>query len=79
LLQLIAKGKTNKEVATKLNLSVYTVDSHRGKIMEKLNHYRLKAVGCLTTESRGTRLKPSEVLPAQSRLQGLAGAVILKP
>ena len=37
VLQLIAQGKTNKEVATKLNLSVYTVDSHRGKIMEKLN------------------------------------------
>ncbi len=37
VLQLIGEGKTNKEVATKLNLSVYTVDSHRGKIMEKLN------------------------------------------
>lgn len=37
VLRLIAEGKTNKEVATKLNLSVYTVDSHRGKIMEKLN------------------------------------------
>ncbi|HEX4166021.1 MAG TPA: response regulator transcription factor [Bryobacteraceae bacterium] len=37
VLQLIAEGKTNKEVATKLNLSVYTIDSHRGKIMEKLN------------------------------------------
>ncbi len=37
VLQLIAEGKTNKEVANKLNLSVYTVDSHRGKIMEKLN------------------------------------------
>ncbi len=37
VLQLIAEGKTNKEVATRLNLSVYTVDSHRGKIMEKLN------------------------------------------
>jgi two-component system, NarL family, response regulator NreC len=37
VLQLIAEGKTNKEIATKLNLSVYTVDSHRGKIMEKLN------------------------------------------
>lgn len=37
VLLLIAEGKTNKEVATKLNLSVYTVDSHRGKIMEKLN------------------------------------------
>lgn len=37
VLQFIAEGKTNKEIATKLNLSVYTVDSHRGKIMEKLN------------------------------------------
>jgi two-component system response regulator NreC len=37
VLQLIAEGKTNKEIATRLNLSVYTVDSHRGKVMEKLN------------------------------------------
>lgn len=37
VLQLIAGGKTNKEIATSLNLSVYTVDSHRGKVMEKLN------------------------------------------
>jgi two-component system, NarL family, response regulator NreC len=37
VLLLIAEGKTNKEIATQLNLSVYTVDSHRGKIMEKLN------------------------------------------
>jgi two-component system, NarL family, response regulator NreC len=37
VLQLIGEGKTNKEVAARLNLSVYTIDSHRGKIMEKLN------------------------------------------
>jgi two-component system, NarL family, response regulator NreC len=37
VLQLIGEGKTNKEIATRLNLSVYTVDSHRGKVMEKLN------------------------------------------
>jgi DNA-binding NarL/FixJ family response regulator len=37
VLQLIAEGKTNKEIATLLNLSVYTVEAHRGKIMEKLN------------------------------------------
>lgn len=37
VLLLIAAGKTNKEIATQLNLSVYTVDSHRGKIMDKLN------------------------------------------
>jgi RNA polymerase sigma factor (sigma-70 family) len=37
VLQLIAEGKTNKEIAQDLNLSVYTVDSHRSRIMEKLN------------------------------------------
>ena len=37
VLQLIAEGKTNKEIATGLNLSVYTIEAHRGKIMEKLN------------------------------------------
>jgi DNA-binding CsgD family transcriptional regulator len=34
---MIAEGKTNKEIASALNLSIYTVDAHRGRIMEKLN------------------------------------------
>ena len=37
VLQMLAEGKTNKEIAAVLNLSVYTVDAHRGRIMEKLN------------------------------------------
>jgi DNA-binding NarL/FixJ family response regulator len=37
ILQLIAEGRTNKEIAVTLKLSVYTVDAHRGRIMEKLN------------------------------------------
>lgn len=37
VLQMIAEGKTNKEIASSLNLSVYTVEAHRGRIMEKLN------------------------------------------
>src|ERR1700744_4661023 len=37
VLQMIAEGKTNKEIASVLTLSVYTVDAHRGKVMEKLN------------------------------------------
>jgi DNA-binding CsgD family transcriptional regulator len=37
VLQLIAEGKTNKEIATLLNLSIYTVDGHRARIMDKLN------------------------------------------
>ncbi len=37
VLQLIAESKTNKDIANGLNLSVYTVEAHRGRIMEKLN------------------------------------------
>jgi len=37
ILQLIAEGKTNKEIATILTLSVYTVDGHRTRIMDKLS------------------------------------------
>jgi two-component system response regulator NreC len=37
VLQMIATGKTNKDIANDLKLSVYTVDAHRGRIMEKLN------------------------------------------
>jgi DNA-binding NarL/FixJ family response regulator len=37
VLQLLAEGKSNKEVAGVLNLSLYTVETHRGNILEKLN------------------------------------------
>ena len=37
ILQLIAEGKTNKEIATILGLSPHTVETHRGNILEKLS------------------------------------------
>jgi two-component system, NarL family, response regulator NreC len=37
VLQLIAEGKTNKDIAKQLKLSVYTVEAHRSRLMEKLN------------------------------------------
>jgi DNA-binding NarL/FixJ family response regulator len=37
ILQLIAEGKTNKEMATILGLSPHTIETHRGNILEKLN------------------------------------------
>ena len=37
LLQLIAELKPSKEIAGLLGLSPYTVDTHRGNIMQKLN------------------------------------------
>jgi two-component system response regulator NreC len=37
ILQLLAEGRTNKEVSTALNISPYTVETHRGHILQKLN------------------------------------------
>ncbi len=37
ILRLIASGLTNKQIADKLSISVKTVDTHRTKIMQKLN------------------------------------------
>jgi RNA polymerase sigma factor (sigma-70 family) len=37
ILQLLAEGKSNKEVATVLDVSPYTVETHRMHLMQKLN------------------------------------------
>ena len=37
ILQLLAEGKSNKEAASILNLSLYTVETHRSNILQKLN------------------------------------------
>ena len=36
VLQLLAEGKSNKEAATILNLSPYTIETHRQNLMQKL-------------------------------------------
>ena len=41
VLQLVAEGKSSKEVANLLSLSVYTVDTHRAKVMQKLNLHNI--------------------------------------
>jgi two-component system, NarL family, response regulator NreC len=37
VLQLLAEGKSNKDVATMLSLSIHTVETHRSNILQKLN------------------------------------------
>jgi DNA-binding NarL/FixJ family response regulator len=37
VLQLIAEGHTNKSIATKLGISVHTVNAHRVNLMSKLD------------------------------------------
>jgi len=41
IVQLLAEGRSNKEVAAVLNISTRTVESHRAKIMDKLKLYSL--------------------------------------
>ena len=37
VLHLLAEGRSNKEVATELNLGVSTIETHRANLMQKLN------------------------------------------
>ncbi|MER3458972.1 MAG: DNA-binding response regulator [Chloroflexota bacterium] len=37
ILQLIAEGRTSKEIASELHLSIKTVETHRANLMDKLN------------------------------------------
>lgn len=42
ILQLLAQGKTSKDIAGELQISAYTVDAHRSRVMKKL---QLKTIG----------------------------------
>jgi DNA-binding NarL/FixJ family response regulator len=41
ILHLLAAGKSNKDIAGMLNLSLYTVETHRRNLQEKLNLHSL--------------------------------------
>jgi two-component system response regulator NreC len=41
ILQLLAERKSNKEIALALNLSIYTIETHRRNLQEKLNLHSL--------------------------------------
>jgi DNA-binding NarL/FixJ family response regulator len=41
ILQLLAEGKANKEIAGALNLSAHTVETHRRNLQDKLNIHSL--------------------------------------
>jgi DNA-binding NarL/FixJ family response regulator len=44
ILRMLGAGKTSKNIATELDISVYTVDAHRSRIMKKL---QLHSIGDL--------------------------------
>jgi DNA-binding NarL/FixJ family response regulator len=44
VLQLLAEGRSNKEVAAILQISVFTAETHRSKIMRKLNLHSMNEI-----------------------------------
>jgi two-component system, NarL family, response regulator NreC len=43
ILQLLAEGKANKEIAGALNLSHYTIETHRRNLQDKLNRQTFRS------------------------------------
>jgi len=41
VLQLLAEGKTTRQIATHLNISVKTIETHRQQVMDKLNMHSI--------------------------------------
>ncbi len=64
ILQLIAEGNTNKEIASLLGLSVKTIENHRTRIMEKLEIHN---VAGLTRYAISRGITTATARPARPR------------
>lgn len=50
ILRLIAEAKTSKEIASKLNISVATAQTHRANLMRKLNAHHISELVRIATQ-----------------------------
>jgi len=63
VLAMIADGQTNKEIATRLNISVRTVEAHREHVMRKLDIHSVVGLTRYAIAHRIIRLnEPADVL-----------------
>ena len=66
VLQLIAEGKANKQIAAELNISIKTVENHRQHLMNKLNIHDIAGLtryaianGIIESSARVKAIRPS--------------------
>ncbi len=66
VIELIADGFANKEIAQKLHLSTYTIKSHVHNILEKLSlHTRVQVANYAhITDSYNTTIEPTSLIEA---------------
>jgi DNA-binding NarL/FixJ family response regulator len=58
VLQLIAEGKSTKQIASVLNVSVKTIETHRQQIMEKLDMHSIAQLTKYAIREGLTSLEP---------------------
>jgi DNA-binding NarL/FixJ family response regulator len=58
VLQLIAEGKSTKQIATSLIVSVKTIETHRQQIMDKLNMHSIAELTKYAIREGLTSLEP---------------------
>ena len=58
VLQLVAEGKSTKEIASQLNVSVKTIETHRQHIMEKLDIHSIAELTKYAVREGLTSLEP---------------------
>lgn len=59
VVQLLAEGKTTKEVASVLGMSVKTAETHRSNIMRKLNFHSVSQVVLYAVRNNIVQISPS--------------------
>jgi DNA-binding NarL/FixJ family response regulator len=63
VVQLLAEGKTTKEVAVVLNMSVKTAETHRSNIMRKLGLHSVSQVVLYAVRNNIVQVSPSTTAP----------------
>ena len=66
VVQLLAEGKTTKEVACVLGMSVKTAETHRSNIMRKLNFHSVSQVVLYAVRNNIVQVSPSAAAAAGS-------------
>lgn len=70
MVQLLAEGKSSKEVATHLDLSVKTAETHRSNIMRKLNLHSVSELVLYAVRNNMVQVAVSPPSPPMSSKGG---------
>src|SRR5277367_4844696 len=68
VIQLLAEGKSSKEVACVLNLSTKTAETHRSNIMRKLGFHSIRDLVVYAIQNNIIQVQTSQVSPTETSM-----------